>query len=131
MKKYTLHNRGKIFLSLMVIALITVLLWPTEMSRREDKIDELYYEAVSSNNKIYHKTQREIDSLFNVIDTEYAQESSHRRKIYLLDMRAELQEANSMNGIKLSLLQSDSIRKDLYELTRELDSLEISMNNQE
>lgn len=115
----------------MVIALITVLLWPTEMSRREDKIDELYYEAVSSNNKIYHKTQREIDSLFNVIDTEYAQESSHRRKIYLLDMRAELQEANSMNGIKLSLLQSDSIRKDLYELTRELDSLEISMNNQE
>ena len=127
MQKYTLHNRGKIILSLIVIALITVLFMPTENSRRKDKIEELYYEAVSSNNKIYHKTQRGIDSLFNVIDTEYAQESSHRRKIYLLDMRAELHQANSMNGIKLSLLQSDSIMKDLYELTRELDSLEIAL----
>jgi hypothetical protein len=42
-------------------------------------------------------------------------------------MRAELHQANSMNGIKLSLLQSDSIMKDLYELTRELDSLEIAL----
>jgi hypothetical protein len=38
MQKYTLHNRGKIILGLIVIALITVLFIPTEMSRREDKI---------------------------------------------------------------------------------------------
>jgi hypothetical protein len=127
MQKYVLHNRGKIILSLIVIALIAVLFIPTEMSRREDKIDELYYESLSSNNKIYHKTQREIDSLFNVIDKEYAQESSHSQKMDLLHMRSELQQANSMNRIKLSILQSDSIRKEFDELTRELDSLEIAL----
>lgn len=109
MKKYVLHNRGKIILSLMGIALITVLLWPTEMSRRDDKIEELYCESLSSNNKICHKTQREIDSLFNVIDTEYAQESSHSQKMKLLNMRSELQLANTMNSTKLMGLRIDSL----------------------
>lgn len=109
MKKYVLHNRGKIILSLIVIALIAVLFIPTEMSRREDKIEELYYESLSSNDKIYHKTQGEIDSLFNVIDTEYDQETSHRRRMKLLHMRSELQLANSMNSTKLMGLRIDSL----------------------
>ena len=93
----------------MVIALIAVLFMPTEMSRREDKIVELYYESLSSNPKIYRKTQREIDSLFNVIDTEYDQESSHRRRMKLLNMRSELQLANTMNSTNLMGLRIDSL----------------------
>jgi len=124
MKKYIHPNRHIIFLSLLGIALITVLLWPTEMSRRDDKIDELYGESLDNDTKKYHHTQREIDSIFNVIDTEYTNETSHSKKMDLQYQRAKLQRANSMNNTKLTDLQLDSLKTELRQLQTELDSLE-------
>ena len=119
-----LHTRGKIFLSLMVIALVTVLFWPTEFSRRDDKIDELYGESLDNDTKKYHRTQREIDSLFIVIDQKYSNETSHSKRMDLQYQRGKLQRANSMNRTKLTELQLDSLETTLRRLQTELDSLE-------
>lgn len=108
----------------MVIALVTVLFWPTEFSRRDDKIDELYGESLDNDTKKYHRTQREIDSLFIVIDQKYSNETSHSKRMDLQYQRGKLQRANSMNRTKLTELQLDSLETTLRRLQTELDSLE-------
>lgn len=124
MQKYMLHTRGKIIIGIIAISLLTLVFIPTEYDRRDDKIDELYGESLDNDNKKYHRTQREIDSLFNVIDQEYANETSHSKRMDLQYQRCKLQRANSMNRTKLTDLQLDSLETTLRRLQTELDSLE-------
>lgn len=124
MQKYVLHTRGKIIIGIIAISLFTLVFIPTEYDRREDKINELYGESLDNDNKKYHRTQREIDSLFNVIDQEYANETSHSKRMDLQYQRANLQRANSMNSTKLTMMQLDSLRAELEQLQNELDSLD-------
>lgn len=124
MQKYMLHTRGKIIIGIIAISLFALLFIPTEMSRRDDKIDELYGESLDNDNKKYHRTQREIDSIINVIDQEYANETSHSKRMDLQYQRAQLSQANSMNRTKLTMMQLDSVRAEFEQLQKELESLE-------
>ncbi len=124
MKKYMLKLLEEILIGIAFIFILALVFWPTEFRRRDDKIDELCGESLDNDNKKYHRTQREIDSLFNVIDQEYANETSHSKRMDLQYQRSQLQLANSMNSTKLTMIQLDSVRTELEQLQNELDSLD-------